>query len=193
MLIGITGQIASGKSEVAGIFKKYGAFIISADRIGKDVVNKNPALLRRLVRAFGHDILTPAGHLRRKRLAQKAFADKSSTKILNRIVHPTLLRELEKQTEAALQRYHLVVIDAALLLDWRWDKRVDLTIVVHATDKNKLRHVETKGYSHIEAKSRLNSQMTFAQYRERADIVILNNSSLEILEKKVRKIIDKLT
>lgn len=84
MLIGITGQIGAGKTEAAKIFAECGAYVISADKIGRDVVEKKPEVLARLIKAFGDDILTPKGNLRRKYLARLAFADenkkKSSTK-----------------------------------------------------------------------------------------------------------------
>lgn len=193
MLIGITGQIGSGKSEVARIFGKYGAFVISADKIGKDVVEKNPAVLNKLVRAFGTDILTRSGRLRRKMLAELAFSSEELKQKLNNIVHPPLLKELAGQGESALRTHKLVVIDAALLLDWGWDKKVDMTIFVHANDRMKIARLVENGYTIEEAKMRLKSQPRFAEFKERSDITILNNKSLDSLEVKVKKIIRKFS
>lgn len=193
MLIGITGQIGSGKTEVAKIFKKKGAYIISADKIGKDVVEKNKSVLKKLAAAFGQDILTPSGKLRRRKLGEMALVSEKNKKILNRIVHPHLLKELSRQVKSALKKNKIVVIDAALLIDWGWNKKVDLTILVHAGDKIKVARLMEKGYSNKEARIRLGSQLKYGTMRSRADIVIFNNKSLDNLKKRTEKIFNKLT
>ncbi len=193
MLIGITGQIGAGKTEVAEVFKKMGAYVISADKIGRDVVEKNKSILRRLVSVFGQGILTPSCKLRRRKLGEMALASDKNRKRLNRIVHPLLLKELSRQTKKALQKNNIVVIDAALLINWGWDKKVDKTILVHAGDKIKMARLIKKGYSPKEARIRLNSQLKYKVLRSRADIVIFNNKSLESLRKRAEKIFSKLT
>ena len=189
MLIGITGQIGAGKTEAAKIFAECGAYVISADKIGRDVVEKKPEVLARLIKAFGNDILTPKGNLRRKYLARLAFADENKKKKLNKIVHPALLKELRRQSKEALKDHGIVVIDAALLLDWGWDKKVDLTIVIHASDKSKIARLVKKGYTANEAKMRLRSQLKLKEFRARADIIIHNNKSLNYLELRIKKIL----
>ncbi len=193
MLIGITGQIGSGKTEVARIFKKKGAYIISADKIGRDVVEKDKAILKKLVATFGQDILTPSGKLRRRKLAEKALVSDKNRKKLNRIVHPHLLKELSHQVKKALRKYDTVVVDAALLIDWGWDKKVDKTILVHAGDKIKMARLLEKGYSKKEARIRLKSQLKYRFLRARSDCVIFNNKSLDDLKKKTERIFNKLT
>ncbi|MEW5922731.1 MAG: dephospho-CoA kinase [Candidatus Zixiibacteriota bacterium] len=189
MLIGITGQIGSGKTEAARIFAENGAFVISADKIGRDVVEKNPAVLQKLVKVFGKEILTPSGKLRRKYLARLAFVDDEHMRKLNNIVHPFLLKELRRQSKEAQKNYQIVVIDAALLLDWDWDKVVDLTIVVHSTKRTQITRLVAKGYTPDEAEMRLRSQLRFTDFKARADLVIYNNKSLNSLELRIKKIL----
>ncbi len=191
-LIGITGQIGSGKSEVAEIFRQHGAYVISADLIGKEVVENNPAVLRRLVKTFGREILTPKGRLRRRRLGEIVFSSDQNKNRLNKIVHPPLLNELDKRVNKALKKYDLVVIDAALLIDWDWDKKVDLTILVHSRDDVKIKRLEKKGLSKKEARQRIKSQIKYSILRKRSNIVIFNNKSLASLRLKVEKIIKRL-
>lgn len=191
MLIGITGQIGAGKTAAAKIFQRHGAFLISADRIGRDVVEKNRKVLNRLVNTFGHDILTPSGKLRRKRLGKIAFSSNKNREKLNSIVHPPMLKELTRQVKAALKIHHLVVIDAALLIDWGWHKKVDCTVLVHAGYNLKIKRSMAKGLTEEEAKMRLKSQLDYACLKKHADFTILNNKSLEALELKVKKIIKK--
>jgi dephospho-CoA kinase len=192
VLIGIAGQIGSGKSEVARIFKKHGAFVLSADKIGREVVEKNPATLKRLVKAFGKKILSKTGRLRRRSLGEIAFASEEEKRKLNNIVHPVLLKELENQARAVSRKYDMVVIDAALLIDWKWDRKVDYTILVHAPDKIKLDRLIKMGYSKAEAGNRIRSQLKYRELRKRSDFVVLNNKSLDSLELKVKKIVMKL-
>jgi len=192
MILGITGQIGSGKSEVAALLKKYGAFVISADKVGRQVVDGDIRILNKLVSKFGQDIITRGGRLRRRRLGEIAFSSEKNKKILNSIVHPPLLSELARQTEIASRKYEMVAIDAALLLDWKWDKKVDYTVLVHAPIKTQIDRLVKKGYTLSEARMRQKTQMKYSEMRKRADFVILNNGSLAELDRKVNRLIKKL-
>ncbi|UCD18634.1 MAG: dephospho-CoA kinase [Candidatus Zixiibacteriota bacterium] len=187
-LVGIVGQIGTGKSEVARIFKRHGARVISADEIGREVIDKNPAVLRRLTAAFGEEILTRAGTLSRRRLGKLAFASAEAKTRLDSIVHPALLKELARQVRSAQKTTKLVVIDAALLIDWEWEKKVDLTILVHASDRVKMARLKARGFSEQEARMRLKSQLRYSQLRAHSDLVIFNNATISALETKVCKI-----
>lgn len=193
MLIGLVGHIGSGKSEVAAIFKKSGAYVISADKIGKEVVDRNPVILKRLVKAFGLEIITSTGRLRRRYLARLSFANATNTAKLNAIVHPYLLTELTRQTKEARRKYHMVIIDAALLVDWGWHKRVDLTILVHAKREVLVSRLQEKGYSKSDALQRLRSQKSLAELKKASDLVIVNNGSKKDLKFRVSGIINRLT
>ena len=192
MLIGITGQIGTGKSEVARLFEKHGAYVISADQIGREVVEQNRVVLRELVRAFGAEILTPSGKLRRRLLGELAFATPASKRRLDKIVHPRLLRKLGRQTSLALKKHALVVVDAALLIDWNWDKKVQYTVLVHSRNEIKAARLLKKGYSRAEIITRIRSQKDFIELRKHADFIIHNNKSLDSLEVQVEKLIEKL-
>ncbi len=192
MLIGITGQIGTGKSEVARLFERHGAFVISADQIGREVVERNRGILRELVRAFGAEILTPGGKLRRRRLGELAFATPIGKRKLDKIVHPRLLRELSRQASRALRKHSLVVIDAALLVDWKWDKKVQYTVLVHSRNEIKASRLLKKAYSRDEIETRINSQKDFIELRKHANFIIHNNKSLDSLEVQVEKLIEKL-
>jgi dephospho-CoA kinase len=192
MIIGIVGQIGSGKSEVAKIFEKYGGHLISADKIGKEVIEKNPVILRRLVNAFGREILTNGGRLKRRRLGKLAFASGENKIKLNKIIHPYLLRELSRQVKAAIKESELVIIDAALLIDWGWNEKVDFTILVRCSHKTTESRLLKKGYSHNEIRNRRDSQLSNSLMKRYADFIVSNNDSIDYLEVKVKKIIKKL-
>jgi dephospho-CoA kinase len=193
MLIGLTGQIGAGKSTVAAILKAHGAIIIDADRIGKQVVDQSAPLRNQLARHFGKDILTPKGNLRRKKLAELAFATPDGKQALDNLVHPYLLRELRSHVKRAFRRGELVVIDAALLLNWDLDREVDETWVVTATQSNRFARLTARGISLSDARARQKAQLPLAMYRSRATRLISNNGTLAELERKVLELLRRIS
>lgn len=187
MVIGITGQIGSGKSTAAAILASLGAVVVDADRIGREVVDQSPGLRRRLADVFGDDILTPKGNLRRRQLAAKAFANTGAKHKLNSLVHPYLLDELRDRVNEWEARGRIVVIDAALLLDWKLDYEVDYTLVVHASLDTRLKRLADRGISRADALARQQAQLSFSEYRRRADRLILNRGNIEDLRRKLQE------
>ncbi|MCP4705233.1 MAG: dephospho-CoA kinase [candidate division Zixibacteria bacterium] len=193
MLIGLTGLIGSGKSEVARIFEKNGAFVISADKIGKDVVESNKTIFKKLAQIFGKEIISNSGSLNRKKLGQIAFSSEINKEKLNKIVHPALLKELSAQVTKAKKNYGLIIIDAALLIYWGWDKKVDKTILVDTILRKRIQRLKEKGYTEDEVKARSKSQLKLSQLASRSDYILTNNSTQKALEKKVENIIAGLS
>ena len=192
MILGLTGMIGAGKSTAAEIFKSLGAAIIDADQIGRAVVETDSRILHRLVRQFGEDILTPSGKLNRAKLASIAFADERARKQLNTIVHPPLLRQLKSELRRLARHHDLVVIDAALLLDWCLDRMVDRVLLIHASQKTRLGRLEARGMVRKDVLSRQSRQMSYAQYRKKADFVIFNRGTRQQLEAKLKKILKSI-
>lgn len=188
MLIGLTGQIGAGKSTAATILASFGAVIIDADKIGRAVVDKSPELLRSLVKAFGKIILTRNGNLSRMNLAKVAFADAASTEKLNGHVHPHLLKELRKQARERQKRHDIVVIDAALLLNWDVGLKLDCVIVINATRELRLKRLVKRGMSLSDTKARQRSQLPLSEFRKRANIFVPNNGTKAELERRLRKV-----
>ena len=166
--------------------------MIDADQIGREVVEKNPALLKQLVKAFGREIIAPSGRLRRKKLAEMAFVSDERKVTLNRLVHPYLLKELRRRAKAAVRKVDLVVIDAALLLYWGMDDKVDQIWVIHASLDERLRRLKERGISREDALARQRAQLPYSQFRKRADRVILNNRTPGHLEAKIRRLAGKI-
>ena len=192
MLIGITGQIGSGKSSLAALFARWGARVVDADRIGREVVQKNPALLRKLVRVFGADILAKPGALHRERLAAHAFASPVAKRKLDRLVHPYLLRELRHKVHEAARTGRMVVIDAALLLDWHMDKEVDAVVLVHASRKIRTARLASRGISPKDAVARERAQLSYKTYLQRSHYVIFNSGSKADLRAKAYRLWHRL-
>lgn len=191
MIIGITGLIGAGKTAAARILKSLGAVVIDADKIGRKVVEENPHILRKLVQKFGSEILTKNRKLNRKKLASAAFKSELSKRELNRIVHPYLLKELMKELKILSRKSSIVVIDAALLIDWNLDKIVDMVILIHSPEKIRFQRLKARGITENDARTRQKRQFTYSQLRKRADYVIFNKQSLPEMELKLKKILHK--
>jgi dephospho-CoA kinase len=192
MLIGLTGQIGAGKTTAAMILKSLGASVIDADKIGREVVDRSPAIRNKLARRFGTDILDRRGNLKRQRLASMAFASEEARTALNSIVHPHLLKELRQQTRSARKTHEIVVIDAALLVFWQMDSEVDFVLVIHASRESRLKRMARRGISASDALARQRSQLSFRDFQQCADRVILNNGTESDLRRKLSTLIQKI-
>ncbi|MFH1335266.1 MAG: dephospho-CoA kinase [Candidatus Zixiibacteriota bacterium] len=195
ILIGITGGIACGKTEVSKVFRKKGAVVLSGDRIGKEVAEKNRGILKELVRTFGSQILNKRGGLNRRRLGEIAFASKISKEKLNRMVHPYLLNELRRKIEGLGKKHHrgMVVIDAALIVEWGLQKELDYLIFVQSKREDRIRRLrEKKGYSRKESEGRIKSQLPEKTKRKLADFVIKNDKGLDELQERANRVWKKI-
>jgi dephospho-CoA kinase len=191
ILIGITGGIASGKTEVSEVFRKKGAVVLSGDRIGKEVVEKNRGILKRLVRTFGPEILNKRRGLNRRKLGDIAFAYKESKEKLDKIIHPVLLRVLKSRIGSFRKKKYkgIVVIDAALIVEWNLQKELDYLVFVQSKRENRIKRLrEQKGYSRREALDRIRSQLPEKTKRKLADFMIKNDQGLTELRKRANQV-----
>ncbi len=192
MVIGITGKIGVGKSTVTHIFKSLGWAVVDADKIGKSAVTHNPKVLKQLAQKFGDDILINKSILRRELLRERAFKTKQTTNTLNKIVHPFLLKELFSQVKKLRDNKKNVIIDAALLLDWKLEKQVDAVILVHANKKLRFQRMVKRGFSKNDIIEIDNRQKSFYQFRAKSDYLIYNSGTEKELTGKVKRILIKL-
>ena len=192
MLIGLTGQIGAGKTTAAEILTSLGALVIDADEIGRQVVDESSVLRKKLARRFGADILDGSGRLKRKKLARIAFADQAARAALNQLIHPYLLKELRRQVRIGRKTHDLIVIDAALLLEWRMDKDVDFVLVIHAGQTLRFTRLANRGLTRADALARQRMQLPFGEFKERADRVILNNGNKAILRRKIAALLHSI-
>lgn len=193
MIIGLTGLIGSGKSEVAGIFGKMGAIVIDADLIGRQVVDGDSVVFYRLLTVFGTSILNADLTLNRKRLGQAAFSSPAGLRALNEIIHPPLLRRLDNEIAAARRLRRHAVVDAALLVQWKYDKRMDHVILVTSTAERRLRRMGKRGFDREEVRRRSRLQLSEAELKRHADMVMTNDGDLDGLRVKAEKLYRRLT
>ncbi|MFJ9828321.1 dephospho-CoA kinase [Streptomyces sp. NPDC101160] len=190
--VGLTGGIGAGKSEVSRLLVSYGAVLIDADRIAREVVEPGTPGLAAVVEEFGPEILTPEGTLDRPRLGSIVFADPERLAALNAIVHPLVgARSAELEGQAGPD--DVVVHDVPLLTENGLAPLYDLVVVVDAAPETQLdRLVRLRGMTEDEARARMAAQATRAQRRAVADLLIDNDGPLEALEPQVRKVWEEL-
>src|SRR5919199_6853443 len=118
LLVGLTGNIASGKSTVARMLVERGATVIDADVLARQAVEVGTPAYNAIVERWGRDVLAPDGHLDRPALRQRVFADPEELEALNEIVHPEVLRlRTQLVGEARRRGDHVVVADIPLLFE----------------------------------------------------------------------------
>ncbi|HET7612628.1 MAG TPA: dephospho-CoA kinase [Gemmatimonadaceae bacterium] len=187
LLIGLTGNIASGKSEVARMLGERGATVIDADVLSREAVEPDTQALKDIVKRWGKDILKPDGSLDRKALRRIVFADQNELDALNRIVHPGVMRLRDREIARARERGDAIVVCVIpLLFERNLVEEYDAIVLVDAPRPLRLeRLVATRGLDETEAMNMIAAQMPAELKRARADYCIDNDGSIEDLEREV--------
>lgn len=181
--VGITGNVASGKTTVADRWREAGVPVIDADRIGHEVLDEDEEVRDTLVAEFGREILGGDGRIDRGALGERAFATPEWTRRLNAIVHPPLLDRLDRRLEEAREEGHLLVaVDAALLFEFHLDEVLDLIVLVTAPEGLRARRLrECRGLSEERIERIMASQLSDSEKLDESDYVIVNDGTLEDL------------
>jgi dephospho-CoA kinase len=187
ILIGLTGNIASGKSEVARMLAERGATIIDADELAREAVRPETQALRDIVKRWGTEVVKQDGSLDREALRRIVFADQSELDALNRIVHPGVTRLRDREVALAKERGDpIVVCVIPLLFERNLVDEFDAIVLVDAPRPVRLeRLVTTRGLEETEAMNMIAAQMPAELKQARADYCIENNGSLDDLERDV--------
>lgn len=195
LYVGLTGNIASGKSEAANRFAELGATIVDADVLARDAVAVGSAAYKRVVERWGPEILSPDGSLDREALRHTVFADKAQLDELNAIVHPGINRLRRKIVAEARNRGDAVLIYVVpLLFERRLANEFDQIVLVDAPKELRLdRLVHRRGVAEDDASNMIAAQMLAELKRARADYVIENDGSLEELRDQVDAVWQRLT
>ncbi len=195
MLVGLTGNIASGKSTVAKLFAARGATIIDADVLSRRAVEPGTPALRSIVARWGTGVLSPDGSLDRAALRHVVFDRPDELEALNAIVHPEVGRLRDEEiAESAARGDRVVVCDIPLLFERRLADSFTRIVLVDAPRPVRLeRLMRDRGLSHEEAVQMIAAQMPAELKRARADFVIENAGTREQLADRVREVWDAIT
>jgi len=188
-VIGLTGNIASGKSTVSRYLIEKGYKLIDADLVAREVVEVGSEGLASVVENFGMEILNDDGSLNRKKLGNIVFSDDNKLSRLNNSLHPLIRNEILKQIDISTNR--IIFIDAALLYETGLDKIVDEVWLVVLDDGLQLdRLMKRDNIDKSSALNRIDSQGSNKSKIKKADIIIMNNSDVEDLYDKVDEILN---
>lgn len=189
--VGLTGGIGSGKSEVARRLASYGAVIIDADRLAREVVEPGTEGLAAVVDAFGDEVLAPDGSLDRPALGRIVFVDETARRRLEAIIHPRVRAragELERAAVAA-DPDAIVVHDIPLLVETGQAAGFDAVVVVDAPEEVQVdRLTRIRGISPDDARARVAAQVSRAERCAVASVVLDNSGALTALDAQVKRL-----
>jgi len=185
-LIGLTGNIAVGKSLVRTLLEEQGAATIDADRVAHQIMRKGEAAYADIVAAFGAGILDDQGEIKRAALGEIVFNDAARLRQLEAISHPAIRRRIDQLIREA--DANVVVIEAIKLLEGDLKRKVDSVWVVDASPEMQLRRLQAKrGMSEIEARRRIALQNPQADKLRQADVIIQNDGPVDAARAQVAR------
>lgn len=193
-VIGLTGRSGCGKSSVSAYLARQGYPCIDADGISREILQPGSACLSRLQNVFGSDILDSSGVLRRRLLADRAFATPEGTKRLTDITHPEILARIRALVaKARSEGARLCFVDGAVIVGTPFEAECDALIVVTAPYEQSVRRICSRdGISPEMARRRLDAQMPEQSLLEAADYIIHNDGTLAELEQQCGELLDTL-
>jgi dephospho-CoA kinase len=188
--VALTGNIAAGKSAVAQLFQRWGATLLDADEIVREVQAPGGAVMRRIAERFGDAVVLPDGRLDRAALRRIVMADAEAREALERIVHPAVYaRRAELAAAAEARGDRIVVSDIPLLFETGHADGFDAVVLVDAAESVRLRRlVEQRGLTEAEALAMIRAQMPASAKRSGSDYVIDNDADLATLERAASEV-----
>ncbi|MGD8473929.1 MAG: dephospho-CoA kinase [Anaerolineae bacterium] len=184
-LIGLTGNIATGKSLVAQMLAELGAFVIDADRVAHEVMAPDGPAYDAVIEAFGRDVVAPDGTVDRGKLGEIVFRDPKALERLEKAVHPATIAEVTLRILQATKP--VVVVEAIKLIEAGMHRAYDALWVVTAPRSLQIeRLVNERGLAEEEAALRVDAQPPQEEKAAVADLVIVNDGSVEALREKVQ-------
>ena len=196
IIIAITGGIGSGKSAVTKLFESWGASIVDADTLAREVVLPGSEGIQRVAEAFSQDLILADGTLNRPKLASIIFSDPDKKQLLESILHPLIRqRWLTKLDELKARGAPLIVYVIPLLFEsHRPMPELERIILVSAPVETRINRIVARdGFSREMAQLRIAAQLPDVAKFEQSDFVIINDGSLIELQAKAREVFDAIT
>lgn len=195
VVIGVTGGVGTGKSTVAGMFRRLGAVVLDADALAHQAMEPKRPAWRRIVKAFGKTVLNEDETVDRRRLAAVVFRDERKRRALERIIHPQVLRAIRRELHRLRRsgNARAVVLDVPLLLEAGAQGLVDALVVVTAPpgiQRGRLR--ATYGWRDEEITARMKAQWDLSAKAALADYVVDNAGGVGATRTQVKRIWSQL-
>jgi len=188
--VGLTGGIACGKSTVAALLRDLGCQVIEADKLAHQLTGPGQPACEEIIREFGKEILGADGRIDRKALGEIVFRDPERLKQLNQIVHPRVIQEQDRQLAVWKQagNVSVAVVEAALLVEAGYHKRVDRLVVVWCRPEQQRERLRLRGLTPEQIEQRIAAQMPLEEKRRLADDQIDCSGTLEATRRQVEEL-----
>ena len=185
IIIGLTGNIGTGKSTVAGMLAELGAEVIDADQVAHEVMRAGTPAHAAVVEAFGPELLASDGEIDRKRLGALVFADPTALARLEAIAHPAIIEAIRRRISDSSA--DVVVVEAIKLIEAGMADAYDSVWVTTCRREQQIRRiVDERGLSRAEAEQRIQAQPPQEKKIARADVVIDNSGPLSQTQEQVQ-------
>ena len=185
ILIGLTGGIGSGKSEVARLLTERGAEIVDADLIVRELQQPGAEIYEKMIELFGSEVVAADKSLDRTAIAKKVFTDESLLKTLNQLVHPVVKRVMNERVESFRDTEKVVILDIPLLVENPREGLDGVLVVDLDAEIAVKRLVEQRNMSADDARARIAKQATREQRLAIANHVIDNSGDRNALSQKI--------
>lgn len=189
-VVGLTGGIGTGKSEVAAALGRLGVTVIDADREGHDAYSPETEGWRRVVDLFGNQVMAQDGAIDRRALAEQVFGDPALLKRLNEALHPLIRRRIEERLiMLANTGTRAVVVQVPLLTQAGWQDMMDEVWAVTAPERQVVKRLMVRHQTlEEEVRVRIEAQGPKEAFIEGADVVIANDGTVEKVQAKVHEL-----
>lgn len=197
-IIGITGSIATGKSTASQILKNKGYIIVDADKLARDVVEKNKPAYLEIVDFFGEGILDESKNIDRKKLGSIIFKDENLRKKLNSITHPYIFEKIVEEVERYKGKESIIFLDIPLLIEGlgsikKYNIKLDEIWLIYIDTQTQLERLMARDLiDKNTALSKINSQMSIEAKKAYATRIFDNRGSVEELEKQLDKAVEEI-
>jgi dephospho-CoA kinase len=193
LVLGLTGGIGAGKSEVASVLSELGFLVVDSDKDAKEALQR-PEVKAELVKWWGPQVLDADGNIDRKAVATIVFADPEQRTRLEGLIHPLVKAgRAELVRRAAAEGRPGVVIDAPLLFEAGSDRECDAVMFVDAPREQRVERLRaSRGWDEDELARREKAQLSLEEKRKRSDVVVVNDSTREVLKGRVEAALQKL-
>ena len=195
LLIGITGNIGSGKSAFCNFLTAKGLKVISADDVANQHLN-DPEIKEALIKRYSTAVLSPSGNdktnsiINHKILADIVFGSDEETKYLNSLIHPLVLQDFQRIVEQSQEE--VLCFEVPLLFETNLQDCFDYIILISASLETRLNRLEKRGEDRIKAQQRMLYQMPDTEKRHLVDLIIENDGDLVSLQKAAAALIEKI-
>ena len=191
-VIGITGGVGAGKSQVLSLLKEnFGAEVIAADEVGRELMEPGGACFLPVAELFGPAVINGDGTLDRQKIAEIIFQDKAMLEKQNAIIHPAVKEEIIRRCRSSEARW--IAVEAALLLEAHYEDVCDEFWYIFADEETRRRRLkESRGYTDERIRAVMDSQLTDEQFRLGCDRVIDNSGSLTETKVQIERALKEL-